>query len=80
MTFEEFQATGRDVANLAEALPDMADILDGDNGGRVYAGGTFIERLGDGRWHLFIETIEWVDTDLANLERHLWDWAEGEIA
>jgi hypothetical protein len=74
MTFEEFRASGRDVANLDDAPHHLA--IEGP--GRVYCydGGPFIQRTPYG-WHLHIERDEW-DGRLSQLEPILFEWAAAE--
>ncbi len=72
MTFEEFQATGRDVADLGAVFTYNAEL----NGlpGRVYEAGLYIERSSNGSWHLDIERSSWDDHNLEHLEMILYEY------
>lgn len=73
MTFEQFSASGRDVEDLGVEHPGLD--LEGIPG-RVYEGGGYVERHGDG-WYLCIGRDEYV-APLAQLERLLFDWCTAE--
>jgi hypothetical protein len=74
MTFEEFQATGRDVADIGAEVdaPDLAGIP-----GRVYAGDLHIEVVASG-WRAVIGNREHRSADLAEVERALYQFAVDE--
>jgi len=81
MTFEEFQATGCDVADLKRYSPDIANQMadyDAPRPGRVYAEFLYIEREPDGRWYLLIANEDWLGKPLATLERRLYDFGVAE--
>jgi len=80
MTFEQFQASGRDVADLGQALgSDFGDRFDGVTAGRIYGDGDlFIERDGDG-WYLDLDDcgdpdLYYQSADLAKLEVLLYNY------
>src|SRR5580704_7043750 len=79
--FAEWQATRRHVESIGDELSG------GDEGaGFVYSCGFIMETVNQTdqplpRYHLIIERSEWLDDDLAKLERILWDeWVKDEIA
>lgn len=81
MTFEEFQASGRDVEDMAADKDGAANSFEGP--GRVYHGGLFVERALHARdlYHLTINNAQWSDygpEGLERLERKLYSWACGE--
>jgi hypothetical protein len=89
MTFEEFQATRHFVPDLAKALPDYfndaPDALPAP--GYVYCDNLIIEEVQDhwpdnaralGRWYLMLGNWERISDDLSDLERHLYEYAQGE--
>ena len=83
MTFEEFQATGYDCADIGAEISD--EMLEGLSG-RIYLKSLYIGRWEDDRfgvappngptWMLTLERCDWVSDDLESLERRLWDWAQ----
>ena len=80
MTFEQFQASGRDVADLAKALHPIygADYFNGITPGRIYDNGLFIERRGDG-WYLDLDdcgdaNLYYQSANLAELEELLYNY------
>jgi hypothetical protein len=79
LTFEQFQATGRDSADLAEVLDECVD-----GPGRVYlvteTGALYIHRWGGsaGEWCLVLGNEQTVFNNLADAERALYAWAIGE--
>lgn len=70
MTFKDFVASGRDVADLGEEIAGMEGVA-----GRVYVaeGGLHIERYGSD-WLLTIYNDQ-IEGDLPTLERELYDFA-----
>lgn len=88
MTFEQFQATRVASENLAAMLPDMPwDDAAQKATGYVYLDQLFIEDVKSywpektkarGNFHLIIGNFEMIDFDLANLERHLFEYAKSE--
>lgn len=79
MTFEEFQATGTDCADVGSAIDD--ECLMGD-AGRVYLTNQFyILRDGEG-WFCPTMGDDYTGPDLADAERHLYEFAlvEGYIS
>ena len=83
MTFKEFQATGRAVADLRDDATIHAQLGDTDSPvpGRIYGDGLFIESDGGGRYCLTLGNSSRVSTNLESLERALYDFAtlEGYI-
>ena len=75
MTFEQFQATGYDCADLGEVI--LEDALE-NVPGRVYVDVFYIERLANGQWNLLLERDEWQSETLEPLERKLYDYAVSE--
>lgn len=76
MTFEEFQATGRDVADVEPYAQD-----DEHRPGRVYVDVLYIECVSDGRMMVTIGNggdITGRDVTLADLERMLYEFAKSE--
>lgn len=79
MTFEEWKATGRDIADLRDH-PDETQFYRDDYDyvipGRLYEPG-WIVKQDDGRWWLCI--YNWDDSfaDLAEAEQILWDQYAG---
>ncbi len=73
MTFEPFQATGRDEEHLEDVFPEyrFAD----DTPGRTYLIDTFfvidMQPNVDGRWYTVIENHEFQSDDLEVIERKL---------
>lgn len=84
MTFEQFQATGRDVPDLAVDKDVAADHFEDVTPGRVYVDGLYIERMpgNDVRrwWYLMIGNADWIThrEDLRSFERRLYDYAVSE--
>jgi hypothetical protein len=74
LTFAEFQATGRNVLELAA----IAGAQGFEGPGRVYCAGFVIETGRYAAWCLTIENGSRESNDLASLERDLYDWARGE--
>ena len=73
LTFEQFQALGRDVADLSEIIEGQEE-LEGKPG-RVYTDhGLYVEREPDGRWFLIIENQDWIGMSLVDMERHLYQY------
>ncbi|MBS67226.1 MAG: hypothetical protein Tp170SUR191951_12 [Prokaryotic dsDNA virus sp.] len=75
ISFADFAASGRDVADLGVEIEGMD--LEGVPG-RIYAhpGGPFIQREGDG-WFLILGNEDF-SGDLADLEARLFEWAQSE--
>lgn len=82
MTFEQFIATrqrmsvdaGADLVGLErEYFPTATVAL------HVYDGTAYIEELADGTFYLLIGRDGYESQDIAELERILWDWADGEL-
>ena len=84
MTFEQFQAAGKDCTNIGEAIGD--ECLDGA-AGRLYCDTLYIERWSDDRagiappngptWLLTLFNEQW-DGELIELERKLYEFALSE--
>ncbi len=89
MTFEQFQATGRDCDDLGEALFDARWEHEAPAKGRLYLDCLYIERCQSedgewpngevGLWSLQIANEGWLDDELENLERHLYNYALLEV-
>lgn len=84
MNFSQFQATGRDVADLREydeVLAQLGEDRDAPMPGRLYLGALYIE-LGVENdapvYHLTIGNRSTMSADLAALERELFDFAVSE--
>lgn len=75
MTFEQFQATGFDCADLGAHISE--DSLE-NVPGRVYLDCLYIERLASGQWNLLLERDEWQSDTLEPLERKLYAFARSE--
>lgn len=79
MTFEEFQASRVESADLGKAI-DQPEYFQDKNGvdrvavGYVYDGGCYIERLSDGRFYLIIFNEQWINADLGELEATLYEF------
>lgn len=73
MTLEQFRATGRDVANLADE--DLC--VEGPGRVYLYESGPFIERINDG-WMLTIFNDTKLSDDIAPLEADLYEFARDE--
>lgn len=73
MTFEQFQATGHDCADIGQKLKDES--LQGTEG-RIYLSSLYIERWDDprGPWLTTIENTQPHGT-LEAVERELYRWA-----
>ena len=84
MNLEQFRATRTECADLGAHPNFDADwFLDAEGkpakvSGFVYADDCCIQRLDDGRFYLLIANTETVSSDLAELERTLWQWAVDE--
>lgn len=76
LTLTEFRATGREV-DQAELENVAGTELGLDQGGRVYAGGLYIEHHGD-TWHLCIMRDSWLSDHLQTLEAILYGFARVE--
>ena len=78
MTFEQFQATGRDVPDLQAYRHIYAQMgYDRAVPGRVYQDELFIEGVA-GTYCLTIANEGWQGADLERMERALYDFAVGE--
>jgi len=88
MTFEEMVAGRRetDDVSLAERYGD--DSPETPDAGFIYPSGLYVSRVGPhwneearlaGSFHLLIGNQEWIDDDLAYLERILWRCYEDEL-
>lgn len=84
LTFEQFQATRREVSDLGDALGE--ETLSGQPG-YLYLGELHIAFVtadwpplaqAEGRYHLQIGRDEEITDDLAALERNLWEFAISE--
>lgn len=78
LTFEQFKASGRYVADLSKALPEF---YEASTPGRVYAGELVIERsrgCAEGGWMLTIENISRCANRFRSLERDLYEWGRDE--
>lgn len=75
MTLEQFRATGRDVADLREALGDVWDEV---RPGRVYAGNLHIEGSESAGWCLTIYNESWAYDPLEVYERRLYEFGVEE--
>lgn len=85
-TLDQFRATGRDCADLGDALKmDMG--VEHPVAGRLYADSFYIEdcrswehdpATPQGRWCLTLERNPWMSDDLAALERRLYLWVLDE--
>lgn len=84
MTLEQFVATGRDCDDLGAAIESPELWEDYTAVGRLYLDSFFIEKIPAvwpskpevaGKWYLIIERDEWISDDLAELEKHLYDFA-----
>jgi hypothetical protein len=78
LTFEQFKASGRYVADLSKALPEF---YEASTPGRVYAGELVIERsrgCAEGEWMLTIENISRCAKRFRSLERDLYEWGRDE--
>lgn len=74
MTFEEWQATGRDVD--AETVAKWGDFS--GNTGREYEAG-FLIREGN-QWVVYLPTTSYATESLEDAEIYLWgEWCDGEI-
>ena len=82
MTFKDFQATGRDVADLASLPLIAAQGIESGQAGRVYADDLFIETLVlDGaptEYQLTLGSHSRISANLASLERKLYEFAVSE--
>lgn len=76
MTFEEFQATRRHVADVTAATG--IDLGPGVQSGFVYASDLHIFDLPDVRFLLVLFSEQTVSSDLAELERKLFEFASDE--
>lgn len=85
MTFEDFQNTRRESADLGRDVSDCRWDDEVEPGaGFVYLDVLYIERVGDhwpdaararGKFYLILERDEYISDDLEELERKLYDWA-----
>lgn len=84
MTFEQFQATRREVDDLGAALNDAHWEDQPPAKGYVYCDSLWIEHVGEtwapdmrnqGKYYLLLERCEWIDFDLEPLERRLYEFA-----
>lgn len=73
MTFEEFQATRKEVDDV-EAATNGDYPTDGKRAGFVYAGGFVIEETADGAYALYIENCQSFNIYLKPLEIELFDF------
>jgi hypothetical protein len=87
MTFEQFQASKTECADLGKRLEECRWDDEPIASGLVYAGDLYIERVGshwpekakaEGKWYLLICNEEWISDDLESLERRLYAFAVGE--
>lgn len=84
MNFTEFQATGRDVADLRviESIADGFDGCDKAMAGRLYHGDLYIESNADGSFFLTVGSVSHASSTggltLEALERELYEFAISE--
>jgi hypothetical protein len=71
MTFEEFQATGRDCEDLRVSLGD--EIFEEKSPGRLYGDGLWLQKMPDGSWYTIVFNEDIIDADLATVEKFLYD-------
>lgn len=77
ITFKQFQASGREVANLADYV--YADFGAAPRPGRVYMDGRyFIERMG-ASWCLNLENLGFASSSIEKIEVRLYDWMLTEV-
>ncbi|MCP1852824.1 MULTISPECIES: hypothetical protein [unclassified Bradyrhizobium] len=83
MTFEQFQATRTECADIGAAISTDMGITE-PVPGFLYLGTFYIEGMtstwpdearAQGTYHLLIERDEWISDDLEALERHLFEFA-----
>lgn len=88
MTFEDMVAGRRETDDVALAERHGGDDYDTPEPGFIYPTGLYIGRVGAhwseearvaGAFHLLIGNQEWIDDDLAHLERILWRAYEDEL-
>ncbi len=88
MTFEEWKATRREVADLAKEL-DTDFGNDAPTAGFIYHGDSYVQKSSDearagGKllaFYLCVGNEDWTSDSLDELELKLWEvWAEGETA
>ena len=72
MTFEQFQAVGRDVDNVGETLGDASEEL--GCSGRVYDNAYWVLRRADGSWYTRVIHDEVESARLEGCERLIYDW------
>jgi hypothetical protein len=84
LTFEKFQASRTDCADIGKAISADMGFGDFPVPGFLYLDSLYIERRHDmwsdaakerGAYHLLLERDEYISDDLAELERKLFDWA-----
>lgn len=75
LTFAQFQATGRDVADVRDIIRDELDGVAVP--ARVYAGDCYIEPCGNGNWTLTLYNESWMGP-LELLESYLYAWCMTE--
>jgi len=77
MTFEDFRATGVDVASVQEEM----GFNDGNPAkpGRIYLNACYIEREPDGRWFCIVSNEDEISTELEDVERFLFARMDGEL-
>lgn len=88
MTFEKFQATKKECADLAAALgSENWEDAKHTPTGFIYLGSLYIENVlphwperarAEGRYYLILNRDEYITDDLELLERKLFDWAVAE--
>ncbi len=76
VTFEQFQASGRDVPDLSAEADEFSDAPRGP--GRIYTGDLWAERKGMGVWFTQIERGDFEGT-LEQIETLLYQWGCGEV-
>ena len=85
MTFEQFQSTRTECDDLGAVLSNgFWDDAEKPAKGFIYCGNLYIEKVQDhwpaaaksaGQYHLLIANCEWIDYELAPLERRLYEFA-----
>lgn len=84
MNFETFQQTRKTLTEASEIAKFMENhdgqgVDEMPHAIHVYEGECHIFEMTPGNFHLHIATEEYDGTDLAEIEKHLFEWADGEI-
>jgi hypothetical protein len=83
ISYDEFLKTKKRSEDLRVDAPHYAEAYHAEERpvlkGYVYCDGYVIEELDDGRFYLLLGNRDWIETDIAELEPHLYEFVRHEF-